>query len=300
MHSAPMTKRKQDRGSNADWIADRVLRGLIGTLLRLPYETRVPAMGRALSGAIAPLAGYRKRAESNLALIYPDMSLSQRQSLARACCNNFGRTLIENYSWQEFAQRLVGTTPTGAGLKALAQAATDKRPVMFVTAHYGNHEAPRQVLTAIGHSVGGLYRPMLNPYFNAHYAKTMTSWGGPVFAQGRRGTMGFARHLKSGGMGTLLFDVSASGISLPFLGQPAHTATSAADIALRLDALVIPYFGIRQPDGLSFAVEVEAPITPDSPAQMMAEMTGRLEAQIARDPAQWFWVHRRWKTRGQG
>jgi KDO2-lipid IV(A) lauroyltransferase len=171
---------------------------------------------------------------------------------------------------------------------------------MFVTAHYGNHEAPRQVLTAMGHSIGGLYRPMLNPYFNAHYAKTMTSWGGPVFAQGRRGTMGFARHLKSGGMGTLLFDVSASGISLPFLGQPAHTATSAADIALRLDALVIPYFGIRQPDGLSFAVEVEAPIAPASPAQMMAEMTGRLEAQIARDPAQWFWVHRRWKTRGQG
>jgi KDO2-lipid IV(A) lauroyltransferase len=228
------------------------------------------------------------------------MPLGQRQSLARACCNNFGRTLIENYSWQEFAQRLASTTPTGAGLAALAQAATDQRPVMFVTAHYGNHEAPRQVLTAMGHSIGGLYRPMLNPFFNAHYAKTMTSWGGPVFEQGRRGTMGFARHLKSGGMGTLLFDVSASGISLPFLGQPAHTATSTADIALRMDALVIPYFGIRQPDGLSFAVEVEAPITHASPAQMMTDMTTRLENQIARDPSQWFWVHRRWKTRSKG
>ena len=295
-----MTKRAHSRGTNADWVADRVLRGLIGTMLRLPYETRVPAMGRALSGAIAPLAGYRKRAEANLALIYPDMALEQRKKIAVACCNNFGRTLIENYAWQEFSERLSNTKPTGAGLAPLAQAAAENRPVVFVTAHYGNHEAPRQVLSAMGHTIGGLYRPMQNPYFNAHYAKTMTSWGGPVFEQGARGTMGFARHLKSGGMATLLFDVAAKGISLPFLGHPAHTATSAADIALRMDAIVIPYFGIRQPDGLSFAIEVEAPIAIASPRDMMQEMTHRLEAQIARDPAQWFWVHRRWKTRGRG
>ena len=110
-------------------------------------------------------------------------------------------------------------------------------------------------------------------------------------------TIGLARHLRAGGIGTLLFDVSAKGVALPFLGHPAHTATSAADIALKLDALVIPYFGIRQANGLSFAVEVEAPITPASPRDMMLEMTQRLEAQIARNPAQWFWVHRRWKPR---
>lgn len=284
-------------GSTADWVADKALRGLIAAALALPYERRVPMMGAALRRVIGPLAGYLKRADANLAFIYPDMPADKRRALAAACCDNFGRTLIENYSWQEFGERLKDTAPIGAGLAPLAEAAKARRPVIFVTAHFGNHEAPRQVLTRMGHTIGGLYRPMQNAYFNAHYAKTMTSWGGPVFAQGRRGTMGFARHLKSGGMGTLLFDVSANGISLPFLGQPAHTATSAADIALRLDALVIPYFGIRQPDGLSFAVEVEAPITPGTPRAMLAEMTARLEAQIARNPAQWFWVHRRWKPR---
>ncbi len=285
------------QGSRADWLADRALRGLISTVLRLPYETRVPMMGSALRRAIGPLVGYRKRAEENLALIYPDMDETARRDLAESCCDNFGRTLIENYSWEEFGTRLADTTPTGAGLEPLAEAAAAKRPVIFVTAHFGNHEAPRQVLTRMGHTIGGLYRPMQNAYFNAHYAKTMTSWGGPVFEQGRRGTMGFARHLKSGGMGTLLFDVAATGPKLPFLGKPAHTATSAADIALRLDALVIPYFGIRQPDGLSFAVEVEAPVAHTTPKAMMTELTRRLEAQIARNPAQWFWIHRRWKAR---
>ncbi|WP_439155747.1 lysophospholipid acyltransferase family protein [Yoonia sp.] len=287
-------------GSGTDWLADKALRGLIRTALALPYDKRVPMMGAALARGIGPLVGYRQRAEANLSFIYPDMPATERRTLAGACCDNFGRTLIENYAWAEFGQRLAQTQPTGAGLAPLAKAAAARRPVIFVTAHFGNHEAPRQVLTRMGHTIGGLYRPMQNPYFNAHYAKTMTSWGGPVFEQGRRGTMGFARHLKSGGMGTLLFDVSATGVRLPFLGHPAYTATSAADIALKLDAVVIPYFGIRQPDGMSFSVEVESPIIHATPRAMMAEMTARLEAQIARHPAQWFWVHRRWKTRNDG
>lgn len=293
-----MAKISKKPGMTTDWLADRALRGLISTVLRLPYETRVPMMGSALRRAVGPLVGYRKRAEQNLQMIYPDMAADQRRHLAEECCDNFGRTLIENYSWQEFGAHLSDSAPTGDGLEPLQEAAAAQRPVIFVTAHFGNHEAPRQVLTRVGHTIGGLYRPMQNRYFNAHYAKTMTSWGGPVFEQGRRGTMGFVRHLRDGGMGTLLFDVSAKGILIDFLGRPAHTATSAADIALKTNALLLPYFGIRQADGLSFAVEVEAPITPDTPHAMMLEMTQRLEAQIARNPAQWFWVHRRWKARG--
>ncbi|MEL6682153.1 MAG: lauroyl acyltransferase [Pseudomonadota bacterium] len=284
-------------GSAADWLADRAFRGIIAAALKLPYERRLTLMGTAMRRTIGPLAGYRKRAEANLALIYPDWSDQKRRDIADACCDNFGRTLIENYSWQEFGQRLAHVQPAGSGLPRVIEAAKIGRPIIFVTAHFGNHEAPRHVLTRMGYVIGGLYRPMQNPYFNAHYAKTMTSWGGPVFEQGRRGTMGFARHLKSGGMGTLLFDVSAKGITLPFLGHPARTATSAADIARKLDALVVPYFGVRQPDGTSFEVEVQEPVPHSEPAGMMANMTERLEAMIARYPEQWFWVHRRWKGR---
>lgn len=291
-----MTTEEPPTGTRADWLADRTLRGLIGTLMRLPYETRVRMMGSALRRAIGPLAGYRKRAEQNLTLVYPDMGVINRRQIAEQCCDNFGRTIIENYSWHEFGDKLHNIKPQGDGLDVLADAVKSKRPVLFVTGHFGNHEAPRQVLTAMGHTIGGLYRPMQNAYFNDHYAKTMTSWGGPVFAQGRRGTMGFVRHLRGGGLGTLLFDVAAPGPSLPFLGHPARTSVSAAEIALKLDAVMIPYFGIRQADGLSFQVEVEAPILPDTPDRMLLAMNARLEAQIARNPAQWFWVHRRWKN----
>ena len=59
--------------------------------------------------------------------------------------------------------------------------------------------------------------------------------------------------------------------------------------------LLVPYFGIRQPDGLSFDVVVESPIPHSDPLTMMTDATKRLEARIADHPEQWFWVHRRWK-----
>lgn len=292
-----MTEKPDITGSLTDRLIDRVLRGLIGAALRLPYEKRVAFMGAVVRRGVAPIAGYRKRAETHLATIYPQMTAPQLREVADQVCDNFGRTLIENYSWAEFNERLAQTVPTGDGLAAIAEAKADGRPVIFVTGHFGNHEAPRHVLTRIGYDIGGLYRPMKNAYFNAHYAQTLTAWGGPVFAQGRRGTMGFARHLKEGGMGTLLFDVAAEGGAvLNFLGKPATTATSAADLAIKLGAIVVPYFGIRRADGFSFDVEVQAPINATDPVQMMQEMTDRLGGMIEAHPGQWFWVHRRWKT----
>lgn len=283
-------------GSRADWLSDRVLRGLLGTVMRLHYEARVRTMGRIMAKGIGPVSGFRNRAETHLAMIYPDQSAQERRALATTVCDNFGRTLIENYSWREFGARLAGTSAQGEGLDAVEDARVQNRPVIFVTGHIGNHEAPRHVLTQTGLTIGGLYRPMSNPYFNTHYAKTMSSWGGPVFAQGRRGTAGFAKHLKSGGMATLLFDVSSTGgINIPFMGKPARTATSAADLAIRMDAVVIPYFGIRRTNGYDFDVHVEAPIPHDTPEIMMTEMTKRLESHVRATPAQWFWVHRRWK-----
>ncbi|MEL6640292.1 MAG: lauroyl acyltransferase [Pseudomonadota bacterium] len=283
-------------GTWVDRWSDRILRALLWLMMRLPYTWRVPLMGRLMGRLIGPLSGYRRRARRHLAMVYPNMPPATRKRLATDVCDNFGRTLIENYSWQELGARLSDTTPTGPGVAAVAEAAASGTPVIFVTGHFGNHEAPRHVLTQMGYTIGGLYRPMANAYFNAHYAKTMSSWGGPVFAQGRQGTIGFAKHLKSGGMATLLFDVAnAGGENISFLGHPARTALSAAELAIRFNAVVIPYFAVRQADGLSFDIFVEDPITHGPPIQMMQEATRRLEAQVEKHPSQWFWVHRRWK-----
>ncbi len=291
-----MAQQHQPKGTPADWLSDKALRGVIAAARLLPWERRVPLMGATLRRVIGPLAGYRRRSLDNLALILPDLSPAERRTIADAVNDNLGRTLIENYAQEELGQRLRGSPVTGAGLEAVAAARAAGRPVLFVTGHFGNHEAPRHVLAAKGYEIGGIYREMKNPYVNSHYVKTMAQVSGPVFAKGRRGTMGFARYLRDGGMATILFDVSVkNGALIPFLGQPARTSTAAAELALRFDAALIPYFGTRQADGLGFDIAIEDPIPHSDPLTMTRAMTERLEARVRAHPGQWFWVHRRWK-----
>jgi Kdo2-lipid IVA lauroyltransferase/acyltransferase len=271
-----------------------VVRSVIGLALILPYAWRVPFVGWLLRGVIGHIAGYRSRAMANLSMIYPDMPFMQQVKIASESLDNAGRTLIENYSTKQFTTRQAQLTPNGPGLEALARAQDQGRPVILVSGHFGNYEAARACLVARGYTIGGLYRPMTNPYFNAHYKRTMEAFGGPIFAQGRAGTSGFVKHLKTGGLLVLLFDQRAGHDKISFLGHPATTALSAAELALRYNAELIPFYGTRQPDGLSFSVDLEAPIAHSTPLEMTQDLTRSLEARVIAHPGQWFWIHRRW------
>lgn len=279
-----------------DYFTNAIIVGVIRVALALPYAQRVRFVGWLVEYIIGPVAGYRKRALTNLEMIFPDMTQSRRAEIAQRCLNNVGRTFIENYSAKDFPSRMADIAPQGPGAQALADATAKGQPVILVTGHYGNYEATRAALVAQGHDIGGLYRDMKNPYFNAHYVKTMEAFGGPVFPQGRKGTTGFVRHLKGGGQLVLLFDQHVYFAPvLDFLGLPARTALSAAELALRYDALLIPFYGIRQPDGLSFEAILEAPV-PHSDAETMTQaLNDSLGKRIREKPEQWFWVHRRWR-----
>jgi len=293
-----MGNRKSDAGGAGDWLVDRILRILIFLALALPYETRVRASGWVTRRVIAPLARYDERAEANLSLIYPEMPAAERARIARDVADNAGRTLIENYSTGDFLARMADAVPHGPGLAALEAAREAGRPAILVTGHFGNYEAARAALVARGFEIGGLYRPMANPFFNRHYVRTMEAFGGPVFPQGRRGTAGFVRHLKAGGILVLLTDQhDRRGAELRFLGRPALTAVSAAQLALRYGADLIPFYATRRTDGLSFDIELEAPILHSTPETMMQALNDSLEARVKAAPEQWFWIHRRWKTR---
>jgi KDO2-lipid IV(A) lauroyltransferase len=280
----------------AAFASNLVLRGLIGALLAVPYRWRIPMAGWVVSRLIAPIAGWDKRVRDNLALIFPDMPAAEVARLTRAVPNNAGRTLVELYSGAEFKARVAQTPVTGAGLDAILQARKAGQGVILVSGHFGNYDVPRAVLSAQGHLVGGLYQPMKNPYFNAHYVRTITAIGTPMFARGRRGLAEMVQHLRAGGLMGMLIDQSMEhGAALTFFGKRALTALSAAELALKYNCLLVPIYAVRQPDGLSFELVIEAPITPDTPEAMTQALNDSLEAIARKHLDQWFWIHRRWK-----
>jgi len=290
-----MAGKEKGRGP-AEWLVDRALRGLIGIALALPYRQRVAFAGWAMSRIVAPLAGYDDRVRDNLALVLPDLPADEVARLVRAVPDNAGRALIEIYSGAEFKAHVADTPIRGPGAEALRAAHDARRPVLLVTGHFGNYDAPRAALIGLGYRVGGLYNPMRNVYFNAHYVSAISSIGTPVFPRGRQGLGGMIRFLRDGGMlGIVIDQHMRHGAPLSFFGKTAMTALSAAEMALKYDALVVPIYGIRQPDGLNFDIVAEAPIPHGDPATMTQALNDSLEMQVRAHMDQWLWIHRRWK-----
>jgi KDO2-lipid IV(A) lauroyltransferase len=273
---------------------------MVGTLNRLPPRRRLALAGWAARRVLGPALGYYDRVEANLNHVWPDLPATRRRAIAEQAIDNLGRALIENYDPAEMLARGAAYPVTGPGLPALEQARRDGRPVLLLSGHYGNPICARTALIARGYQVGGILRAMSNPWMNGRYIRNYREVGDPVFVQGRRGTMGLIRHLRAGGIAAMVFDVyDSAGEPIDFLGQPAPTLLSPAEMALKTGALLLPYFGIRRADRYGFDAVIEDPIAEGEPLDMMREATRRLEARIQDDPGQWMWTHRRWKPKRQ-
>jgi KDO2-lipid IV(A) lauroyltransferase len=268
----------------------------IQALLRLPYAWRVPLSGWLFAQVAGPLAGYRRRVRENLARALPGLPAAEVRRLTRAVPDNIGRSLIEIYSGAEFAARAPHWQVGGPGLAPLEAAHRAGQPVILVNAHFGNFDAVRSALIGRGIRLGALYRPMEDERFNAHYVAALSGIGLPLFRRGREGMAEMVRFLRGGGVLMMLIDQHMGhGEPLTFFGHRALTATSAAKLALKHDALLVPAYGIRAANGLDFRVQVEPPVPHGDPAAMTQALNDNLEAVVRQNLAQWFWSHRRWK-----
>lgn len=281
-----------------DRIVSAVIIGIIRSLTLLPYRTRIPAGGWVISRLIAPLIGYRERIRDNMHFIFPDMPEDEVEEMIWDVPDQIGRTLCELFSPKNLVETARQTPITGDGVAAVDAAREAGRPIIIVSGHIGNYDVARAKLIQRGHKVGGLYRSMNYKGFNDFYVSRISQVGTPLFLRGRRGMGEMLKFLKAGNAIAMLIDQHmTAGAPLRFFGHTAYTALSAAELALRYDALLVPCYGIRQADGLSFEMIVEPPIPHSTPEEMTQALNDSLEAQVRANMSQWLWVHRRWKSK---
>lgn len=273
-----------------EYAALMVLRGIV---LPLPPDRRI-GFGGFLGRLIVPnLPATRRRVERNLARALPALPAAERRRIAVAVGDNFGRVLAEYECLDRIARDPARVTVAGPGLAALAEG----RGAVIVSAHFGNWEAIRFALLQRGRPVAMIYRDFNNPLFDRDVRAKMDHAGKPVLPKGREGMRALVGHLARGGTALILVDQKQSRAPLlPFLGLPAETVPVAAELAGRWNLPLVPAFATRQPDGLRFHVEFEAPIPPGDPLARMAEVNARIGARIAAMPGQWFWLHNRWRA----
>lgn len=293
----PAPKSQLSRSArNAYHVGYGVARAAIGAVMLLPYRLRVPLTGRLTARVIGPIAGFHRRTRHNLGLVCPDLPAAEVRRLCRAVADNAGRSAIEQLSTDAFQARAQQVTMSGPGWEAVEQARAEGRPVIMCSGHFGNYSMIRAAFQTRGYDMGVFYRRMANPYFNRYYVSKLEALGQPCFEQGLEGMRGVVKHLRKGGMLGILTDLHAhGGEELQFFGKPAVTALSTAELALKFNALLVPGYAIRQPDGLNFEVRLNPPIPLSDARTMSQAMNDDLEDMVRAYMDQWFWIHRRWK-----
>jgi KDO2-lipid IV(A) lauroyltransferase len=249
---------------------------------------------------------HREIAAGNLAAAFPGQSLpAELDRLVRSVFENLGRTAVDVARSGRLFTAGAGSTIRFDGLERLQQASARGRGVLALTAHFG----PWELLTAVVlryepfHIVA---RPLDNPRLDDLLTRLRERGGNQVIRK-HEAVQAILQALRRGKTVAILIDQHISereGVVVPFFGRPASTAAAPALIALRSGAAVLPAGILREPGRGRYRVVIgeEIPVrrSGDLKADLVAN-TARfnraIETIIRERPDQWFWVHRRWKTR---
>jgi KDO2-lipid IV(A) lauroyltransferase len=283
------------------WIAV----GLFRLLALLPFRWQV-GLGRGLGRIGYRLArGRRLVARTNLAICLPEYDARARERVVREHFGWLGVAAVcQGLSWAAPRERLarIVRIRNRERIDAYLEAG---RPVIVLVPHFVGLELGGSAFTALVHSGMYMYQRIRNPVIDSQVRQARTRFGGiPVERQDD--LRGLVRRLKAGTPFFYLPDQDPGrrrGIFVPFCGVPAATVPTLGRIARLADAVVIPTFARFLPDGTGLELCFDPPIA-DFPSGDVEADTARMnqviEARLRGMPAQYFWVHRRFKTRPEG
>ena len=272
---------------------------LLSILKIFPFRFRILIGSVIFRFFISPLTGNKKRIENNLNLVLPNIAENDKKELIKNCLNNIGMTMFELLSPNDFKLAGQKANALGPGVSLLEKARANSQPVILVSGHFGNYDVVRANLISKGYQLGALYRPMNNPYFNKTYVKNISEIGRPLFPRGKKGMAEMMTLLRDGNFIALLIDQhqhKSRSEPLKFFGKTAFTATSAAKMAIKYNAIFMPFFVVRKGKTSNFDLHFEEPIEHSDPIKMTQEFNNRLESRVKANTEQWLWTHKRWKN----
>ncbi len=282
------------------WVGLAVMRLL--SLLPLPL---LWLLGSALGGLLYLLHRSRRHIVlRNIEGCFPQLEGRAQRRMARQHFYSVGQAaLCTGIAWwgsKSRLERLVRCRDRHHYDQALAQG----RPVILLSAHF------------VGMEVGGMYlsreRPMVDMYrrannklFDAVFKHGRVRFGGTVVERSE-GLKPIIRLLRDGVVFIYLLDQDPgrrNTVFVPFFGVPAATLTALGRLTRITDAIVVPCFMRQLPRGQGYEVIFKPALdnfpTGDDTADAL-RMNQEIEKGVLDMPEQYFWVHKRFKTRPEG
>lgn len=269
----------------------------------LPARARDVA-GSALGAVVGDVARVRRDlVHENLARAFPEQSEAWRDRVARESYRHLGREALAMASLGARSAAEVRDRTLYTGWDELKAAVDRGRGVVVVTAHFGNWELAAASVAVRGVAIDGVVQRQRNRLVDREISATRERLGLRIIDR-RRASKLVMPALAAGHVVGFVADQDAGrhGVFVPFFGHPASTHRGAALFALRADAPLFVGVAERRPDGRydcrTYEVEVDrSGPTEQAVQRMTAAFTAALEREIRKAPDQYFWLHRRWRTR---
>jgi KDO2-lipid IV(A) lauroyltransferase len=281
------------------------------TLQGYPVE-----IGLWLAGTLGNLlfqvdARHRKRAMSNIRRAFPGKSEKWIYDIARRSFQNEVFYLGVEFF---FTTRKIRLTSFRRVLtfdqfgKTLDMMLRNDKGLLMLTGHYGNWEVLGYTLAALGFETTSVARPLDNPYTYDFVIGVRERMGQRIIAK-KGMTDAVQEALEAKQMVGFIADQDAGkkGMFVDFFGRKASTYKSIGLLAMHYRIPIIVGYARRVEGKYQFHVGTQDVILPDEwdreadPLTYITQRYTRAIEQIVRDaPAQYLWVHRRWKTRPKG
>jgi KDO2-lipid IV(A) lauroyltransferase len=292
------------RSRVADYLVYLVVRLIVGVIQGLPYRTACELAG-GLAWVIYHLnARHRAVAQDNLRHAFPGRwTEAQLDRQVRAVYRHFCTLLIDIIHVPRRLHPNNWRRHVELDQARWVDLLLGDRPLLLVTGHFGNWELGGYVLGLLGFTTHAIARPLDNRYLDDYLRSFRERTGQKILAK-----HGDFEHMQAlltdrGVLATLADqDAGQRGLFVDFFGRPASTHKAVALLAMRFRVPLVVLGVIRLPGELRYRIVIEDAIEPveyeeraDAAKAITQRFTAGLERLVRQAPAQYFWLHRRWK-----
>lgn len=280
----------------------RALLWAMRQLARLPLPV-LRALGAALGSVLYVLARRRRRiALTNLRLCFPEWSQAECEAVARRSFIAFAQTFLDRAWVWHAPPEVVRQRIRLSG--AVHELHKPEAAVLFAPHFYGMDAGGAAIMQQAVRTGGSIYSPQKHPALDAWVRAGRERFGDVVLINRQGGVKPVVKSLREGRYLYLLPDMDLGpqeSIFVPFFGVPAATVPALPRLARLGQARVVPVVTRMTRQGYDVQVH---PAWADYPSADVAAdtalMNRRLQDWIRAMPEQYYWVHKRFKTRPPG
>jgi KDO2-lipid IV(A) lauroyltransferase len=300
-----MSDKPKPRHTASHRVEYALARTLEAAVATLP-EGAADAVGRRVGRIVHGMGIRRKVVDANLRLAFPEADEAWIERTVRATYEHLGREAAAILRLSKLdPQAVIDRTDVSEDWPKLQAVLGEGRGVLLVTGHYGNWEIAAAAVAARGVPIAAIVRRQGNRLVDERLDALRRKLGVETIYQSEAPSR-VPRVLRKGGIVGIVGDQDArrSGVFVPFFGRPASTHRGPALFALKLRAPVFASVARRLPGGgVRYRVAGEQIVTERTGEletdvrTLTAALAARLEAEVKVAPEQYFWFHRRWKSK---